>query len=177
MDSKCSVPKYMKIISCYCSFFNIKLLELTFKSIDYKEGKLNLKKYEKDFAKYAQHTVSHCPSGLGMRDIDHASVYIKLDDAYEGCEENHLKTLQEDLCKILKIEVHLFPLEGVESGCICIVFHIPLALKDEVFPLSSEQVSALKLLSYNEAKVLRISCGDYSQEVNHEQGIQPGEHI
>ena len=81
----------------------------------------------------------------------------------------HLETLQEDLCDILNLEVHLFPLEGVESGCICVVFHLPLALKDKVFPLSLEQVSALKLLCYNGARVLRISCGDYSQEVNHEQ--------
>ena len=173
----CTVEEYINIFRCYCSFFNFKLLELTFASIDYKEGKQLLSEYKKDFAKYAEGRVIHCPSGLGMKDVDHADVYVKLDDTYKGCKMEHLETLQEDLCEILDVEVHLFPLEGVESGCVCVVFHLPLALKDEVFPLSPEQVSALKCLSYNEAKVLRISCGDYSQEVNCEQGIQPGVHI
>ena len=168
---KCTVAEYISIFRCYCSFFNFKLLESAFVSIKYKEGQHLLSEYKKDFAKYAKYLVTHCPSGVGMKDVDCANVYVKLDDAYKGCKMEHLETLQEDLCEILNVEVHLFPLEGVEPGCVCVVFHLPLALKDEVFPLSLGQVSALKRLSYNEARVLRISCGDYSMEVNHEQGV------
>ena len=170
-EKVCKITQYMEIFRCYCSFFNFKLLKSTFESIDYKEGQHLLSEYINDFAKYAEFLVTHCPSGLGMKDVDCANVYVKLDDAYKGCKMEHLETLQEDLCEILDVEVHLFPLEGVEPGCVCVVFHLPLALEDEVFPLSLGQVSALKRLSYNEARVLWISCGDYSQEVNHEQGV------
>ena len=45
----------------------------------------------------------------------------------------------------------VFPVDRVEIGCNCVVFHLPLALMDEIFPLLLEQVNALKLLSYNEA--------------------------
>ena len=78
---KCTVADYINIFRCYCSFFNFKLLESAFMSINYKEGQ-HLSQYKNDFAKYAEYLVTHCPSGLGKRDVDHASVYIKLDDAY-----------------------------------------------------------------------------------------------
>ena len=167
----CTVAQYMTFISSYCSFFNFELLKDTIDALKYEEGKCSLVKYEKEFADYVKRRVLKCPSGLGVDGVDHTSVYVKLDDAYKGCRLEHLLTLKEDLCEILNLEVHIFPLEGVESGCVCVVFHLPLILKDKVFPSSLEQVSALKLLCCNEARVLRISCGDYSQEVNHEQGV------
>ena len=170
METTCSVPKYMRIISCYCSFFNFELLKVTFDSIDYKEGKLSLSKYKNRFDKYVERRVIHCPSGLGMKDMEHTLVSIKLDDTFKGCRGKHILTLQRDICEILKVEVHIMPFEGVEWGCICIVFHLPLALK-KMFPLSLIQIDALKLLHYNEARVLSISCDDYFYEVNNEQGM------
>ena len=171
-EKVCTVDDFMKIFRCYCSFFNFELLEMAFESSDYEDGQNLLSRYKENFAKYAKYLVTHCPSGVGMGNVDHANVYVKLDDAYKGCKMEHLVTLKKDLCTIFGLkDYHVLQLERVESGCISVVFHLPLALKNKLFPLSLEQVKALKRLSYNEAKVLRISCSDYSLEVNHEQGM------
>ena len=170
-DGVTTIPKYMRVIGCYTSFFNFELLQSMFDYLNYEEGKSSLKAYEKEFAEYAKRRiVPHCPSGVGMKDVDHVCVDVKLDDAYEGCKTEHIKVLQKDIGRILKVKVESLPFDRVVPGCISVIFHLPVALKDEKFPLSLEQIKALQQLRYNEARVLRISCGDYTQEIHHDQG-------
>ena len=167
-ERESQVNKYMEFICSHCSFFNFKLLKLTFESLEYEEGMRSLEDYEKEFAKYVERRVVHCPSGLGMNDIDHVTLYVKLDDAYKDCRMHHLETLREDICEILKIETYQLALEGVEDGSICVVFHLRVDLKDKILPLSMEQISVLQHLRYNDARVLGISCGECTQEIHHE---------
>ena len=165
LDRANSINDIKRIINSYSSFFNFELLEIIFDQMEYKEGMDALELHKKDIAEYAKDRIYHFPSGLGIKDAKHIVVAVKLDNTYEGCTISHLITFHKNLCQLLEVTLGQFPLDGLQPGCICIIFHLPEHLR-KIFPLTHDQISELKKLRCFNAKILKLSCEDLQYELN-----------
>ena len=76
---------------------------------------------------------------------------------YEDFTVKELKKFQYRLSRILHISPQsVLRLCRVEEGCLQLIFQVPSFVQQEIFPLSSEQVSALTAEG-----VIRLTCGNY----------------
>ena len=164
-----TVTQIMDAVTSYSSFFNFSLLESAINEIDFNEGKLLMQKYKKKFAEYARRRVIECPAGIGMKGENHTSLKVVLDKAYSKCKIEHLRTLQADIGVILEIDPQHLQVEGVEPGSICVIFHILLSLKTNVFPLTDRQIESMKPLQYMGARIQKIMCDQYVYEIGKQQ--------
>ena len=159
-----SITEIKRIINSYSSFFNIKMLEIVFDEMGYREGKVALDRHKEDIAEYAKKRIYHFPSGLGIKNAKHIVVAVKLDDAYKDCTGSHLITLHNNLCQLLKVSLGQFQLDGLQPGCISIMFHLPEFLR-KIFPLTREQISELQRLRCHHARIIKLSCEDLQYDI------------
>ena len=104
-----------------------------------------------------------------MKGENHTNLKVVLDKAYSECRMEHLCTLQADICMILKINPQHLQVEGVEPGSICVIFHILLSLKTNVFPLTDSQINSVKSLQYMGPSIQKIMCDQYVYEIGKQQ--------
>ena len=177
------IDDMMLIIQSYCSFFNFHLIETIVDTLKLDGFRPLLEQYKKDFAMYAEHKLVYCcPSGIGFNaetglDIETTKIVVKLDDAYKDCRMSYLETLRKDLCRIFRIPLEIFPLEGIQPGSVCVVFHMPEFMKNKIFPLSDKQIAALKELNYDEVQIYSIVCGEDSYNIKEKQPYAGNAHI
>ena len=168
-----TIDDIMDIIWSYCSFFNFSLIKKIVDKLEQLHGfKPRLEEYKQAFTKYAEHKLVYCcPSGIGLNTetIEAAKIFVKLDDAYKNCQMIHLETLREDLCQIFRIPLEIFPLDGVQPGCVCVVFQVPEYMKKEIFPLSEKQIIALRELNYDKIQIYSVVCSEYSYDIREKQ--------
>ena len=92
-----------------------------------------------------------------MSKDDHADLVLKLDTVYEEFTVKELKKFQGRLSTIFCVSSQsVLRLCQVEEGCLQLIFQVPSFVQQEIFPLSSEQESALAAEG-----VTRLTCGDY----------------
>ena len=149
----------------YCSFFNFELLENAIHLVKFETGIKLMKEYKRNFAKYARRRIIYCPSGIGMRHHGHRCLMVQMDSIYKKCRLEHLKQLRVDISKILNVDPLDLQLEGVINGSVCIIFHLLETTKNIVFPLSPNQVNAMKKLQCKGARILKISCDEYFYDI------------
>lgn len=153
-----TVDAAMSIVKDYCSFFNYRMLEHIIGELGAEQDKLNLAKYKEDFAKYGECHVFQCQLQVSkLSEEGHANMIVTLDDSFNGCTVNHLRSFINNLRTTLKIprEVEL-RLCRIESGSIKLIFQLPHFVKEHIFPLSSNQEADLAA-----SGVVLLSCGNY----------------
>ena len=158
LSNATTIDEISVILSKYCSFFNYKLLETVFTHMKYDEGHKALRRHEEDLIEYAKRRICHFPSGLGIRDFNHAIIAVKLDDMYEGTLTVHLLTFHRKLCELLRVTLGQCPLDGLKLGCICVTLHLLDHLVKDTFPLSVDQQAALQSLTFNGSKIRSLIC-------------------
>ena len=150
-----SIEKVLYIISDNISFFNYHVIEHIVNELGTDQDRAELQKYEKHFQKYSKRRICECPPVYGpISSAGHADLVFKVDSAYEKFTLEGLKNFVYRLSTIF----HISPLRlcRVEEGCLQLIFQVPSFVQQEIFPLSSEQESALATEG-----VIRLTCRDY----------------
>ena len=157
-DRSATVATVWSVIGNYFSFFDYDILEQIVDCLGTDQDKQNIAKYKDEFAAYAKQRLIIDPvsSEDNSSDEENASVLVILDSFYDVCEIGELKRLQINLSRILNLKEGVLKLCKVKKSCIQLVFEIPDFITSDVFPLSSDQESALRELG-----VTQLDCGDY----------------
>ena len=153
-----SVERVLFIIRDYISFFNYHVMEHIVDGLGTDQDRVELQNYEKEFDEYSKRRVYECPPEYGSKSSsDHADLVVKVDSVYEEFTVKELKKFQYRLSRILHVSPQsILRLCRVEEGCLQLIFQVPSFVQQEIFPLSSEQESALVAEG-----VIRLTCGDY----------------
>ena len=153
-----SIEDVLLVIEDYFSFFNYHVIEHIINKLGTDQDRMELQNYKKEFDEYSKRRIYECPPVYGsMCKTNHAELVIKLDSMYEKFTVKELKKFEYRLSRIFCVSPQsVLRLCRVEEGCVQLIFQIPSSVQQEIFPLSSEQESALAAEG-----VIRLICGDY----------------
>ena len=153
-----SIEDVLWVIRDYFSFFNYHVIEHIVNGLGTDQDKVELQTYKEQFCQYSKRRIYECPPVYGpMSRADHADLVLKVDSAYEQFTVEELENFEYRLTKIFQVSPqNVLRLCRVEEGCLQLMFQVPSFVQREIFPLSSEQESALV-----EESVIRLTCGDY----------------
>ena len=151
-----TLKKVKQLIKQSSSFYDYQLIKYMIKLTGTDKDKDQLKQYEEAFLVYAKRRIYECPSTFCSSDDTDSELHVKLDSMYDNHKLEELKDFQYRLCSILRISVYVCRLKSVEKGCFLLTFLIPCHVQDTVFPLSTEQETALLELG-----VHKLTCGRY----------------
>ena len=173
-DTSATVATVWSIIGDYISFFDYDILEMIADTLGTEQDKLKIAEYKNDFEAYAKRRVfiddvsSQSDPSLAKESSTstsenedtcskaRTSMFVMLDPSYDDCEIGHLKRLQNKFSSILNLKKGVLQLRKVRKGSVQLVLVVPDFLVDIIFPLSSDQESAL-----GELGVTQLDCGDY----------------
>ena len=94
--------------------------------------------------------------------LGHADIFVKIDSRYENYTLAEIVDFSQELSNLLGLSSKgVLRLCWVQKGCFQLTFQIPLFVKEEIFPLSSEQERALAAEG-----VIRLTCGKYQFQVS-----------
>jgi len=166
IEQEQSIAKLMGYVTSFSSFFNFKLVEEVIDSIGFQEGQAMMKEYKRAFTVYIKSRVIECrSSGLSGNGDHDVRFSVQLDSTFKDCRMEHLLTLRDDICEILKIDPNLVTLEGVELGSIWVIFHLPKKIVPDIFPITDEKIRLFGNLQYQNSKILIIKCEGYRVEI------------
>ena len=153
-----SIEDVLFTIKDYFSFFNYRVIKHMVEGLGTDQDRVELQNYERDFDEYSKRRIYECPPVYGpMSNADHAELVLKLDTLYEKFTVKELKKFEYRLSRIFCVSPQaVLRLCRVEEGCLQLIFQVPSFVQQEIFPLSSEQESALAAEG-----VIRLTCGDY----------------
>ena len=153
-----SIKDVLWVIRDYFSFFNYHVIEHIVDGLGTDQDKVELQNYKEHFHQYSKRRIFECPPDYGpMSSGGHADLVLKLDAAYEQFTVEELDNLECTLSRIFCVLLQsVLRLCRVEEGCLQLIFQVPSFVQQEIFPLSSEQESALAVNG-----VIRLTCGDY----------------
>ena len=153
-----SIEDVLYIIKDYISFFNYHVIEHIVNELGTDQDRAELQNYEKEFDEYSKRRVYECPPEYGSKSsADHVDLVVKVDSVYEKFTVKELKKFRYRLSRIFYVAPQtVLRLCRVEEGCLQLIFQVPSFVQQEIFPLSSEQESALAAEG-----VIRLTCGDY----------------
>ena len=146
------------VIRDYFSFFNYHVIEHIVHGLGTEQDKLELQNYKEEFQQYSKRRIYECPPIFGpISDAGHALLDLKVDSAYEQFTVKELENFRYRLSKLFCVSSQsVLRLCRVEKGSLQLIFQVPSFVQQEIFPLSSEQESALAAEG-----VIRLTCGDY----------------
>ena len=147
------------VIRDYFSFFNYHVIEHIVHGLGTELDKLELQNYKEEFQQYSKRRIYECPPIYGpiSNAGHHALLDLKVDSAYEQFTVKELENFRYRLSKIFRVSSKgVLRLCRVEKGSFQLIFQVPSFVQQEIFPLSSEQESALAAEG-----VIRLTCGDY----------------
>ena len=128
----------------YCSFFNYHIIEHIISVLGTEQDQRNLLKYKEEFAEYGRRHVFECPPKFGEKSDCCADMFVVLDKNYDNCTVSNLDLFVINLHKILNISSGTgLKLQHIELGSLKLTFQLPFSVLQDIFPLSSEQESAL----------------------------------
>ena len=153
-----SIEDVLWVIRDYFSFFNYRVIEHIVDGLGTDQDRVELQNYERDFHQYSKRRIYECPPVFGpMSDADHTLLVVKVDSAYEQFTVEELENFRYRLSKLFCVSPQsVLRLCRVEEGCLQLIFQVPSFVQQEIFPLSSEQESALAAEG-----VIRLTCGGY----------------
>ena len=153
-----SIEDVLYIIRNCISFFNYHVIEHIVNELGTDQDRAELQNYERDFNEYSKRRVCECPPEYGPKsDADHVNLVVKKASVYEEFTVKELKKFEYRLSRIFCVTPpSVLRLCRVEEGCLQLIFQVPSFVQQEIFPLSSEQESALAAEG-----VIRLTCGDY----------------
>ena len=146
------------VIRDYFSFFNYHVIEHIVSGLGTELDKLELQNYKKEFQQYSKRRIYECPPIYGpISNAGHALLDLKVDSAYDQFTVKELENFRYRLSKIFCVSSKgVLRLCRVEKGSFQLIFQIPSFVQQEIFPLSSEQESAVAAEG-----VIRLTCVDY----------------
>ena len=152
-----TIEAVLLVIKDYFSFFNY-MIEHIVNKLGTDQDKIELQNYKKEFDEYSKRRIYECSPVYGsVSKANHAVLIMKLDSVYEKITVKELKKFEYRLGRIFCVSPQsVLRLCRVEEGCLQLIFQVPSFVQQEIFPLSSEQESALAA-----AGVIRLTCGDY----------------
>ena len=153
-----SIEDVLYIIRDYFSFFNYHVIEHIVNELGTDKDRVELQNYEKEYDQYSKRRIYECPPEYGSKSsTGHVDLVAKVDSVYEDFTVKELQKFQYRLSRILHVSPQsVLHLCRVEEGCLQLIFQVPSFVQQEIFPLSSEQESALAAEG-----VIRLTCGDY----------------
>ena len=153
-----SIEDVLLVIEDYFSFFNYHVIEHIVNKLGTDQDRMELQDYKKEFDEYSKRRIYECPPVYGsMSKANHSELVLKLDSVYEKFTVKELKKFEYRLSRIFCVSPQsVLRLCRVEEGCLQLIFQVPSFVQQEIFPLSSEQESALVAEG-----VIRLTCGDY----------------
>ena len=153
-----TIEKVLFVIRDYFSFFNYHVIEHIIDGLGTDQDRVELKSYKKEFDEYSKRRIYECPPVYGpMSNANHADLIVKLDSVYEKFTVKELKKFEYRLSRIFCVTPQsILRLCRVEEGCLQLIFQVASFAQQEIFPLSSDQESALAAEG-----VIRLTCGDY----------------
>ena len=155
-----NLTSVFRIVRKHCSWFNHLFLSDIIKT--YCEGNKRLEKAQRDYCtqlqRYCKHRVKMCPlkNGFGFRGKKEKMMIVKVDREWEVIHIQQLDEVVFSLARILKVRREILKLVCAESGCVQLTLLVPSYIPDAVFPLTTEQETAMK-----EMGVLDLQCGTY----------------
>ena len=153
-----SIEDVLLAIKDYFSFFNYHVIQHIVDKLGTEHDKIELQNYEKAFEEYSKRRIYECPPVYGTMSNDgHTNLVLKLDSVYEKFTVKELKKFEYRLSRIFCVSPQtVLRLCRVDEGCLQLIFQVPSFVQQEIFPLSSEQESALTAEG-----VIRLTCGGY----------------
>ena len=153
-----SIEDVFWVIRDYFSFFNYRVIKHIVVELGTEQDRVELQNYEKEFDEYSKRRVYECPPVYGsVSKDDHVDLVVKVDSVYEEFTVKELEKFQYKLSTIFCVSPQsVLRLCQVEKGCLQLIFQVPSFVQQEIFPLSTEQESALAAEG-----VIRLTCGDY----------------
>ena len=153
-----SIEDVLFIIRDYISFFNYHVIEHIVEGLGTDQDRAELQNYEREFDEYSKRRIYECPPEYGPKsDAEQVDLVVKVDSVFEEFTVKELKKFQYRLSRVFCVSSQsALRLCRVEEGCLQLIFQVPSFVQEEIFPLSSEQQSALAAEG-----VTKLTCGDY----------------
>ena len=159
-----AIPDIFIILSAYWNYLNYEILKYIVELYGTSEDIERLEYYSKKLHVFCERRIFELPEGSSetgnVQNEKQAKFVIKL-DVQENITCKEVLQIRRRIAKILRIDVAALTISQMDIGCVQLTFLIPKFLVQEVFPLSSEQISALS----KDASVISLECGSYSCEV------------
>ena len=161
-----SLPSMMLLISKHSSFFNYELVKEVFEKLQDEEGKTKMKVYEQRFESYLRKRCIYVmPSAEMEAPNNFQEVKVELDISFRNCRQVYLKKLQQEISKLLNVEIVQLVVAGIRVSSIHIIFHLLKVLVDSVFPLSDEQIYQITKLKYENADIYSLTCNEFCYDL------------
>ena len=160
-----SISEIFNILVPYCNYLNYELLEYIIDLYGTDEDKQRLKSYKEKLRNFCEHgpfefPLSESGIGSGSDNTKQESFSVKL-NARKNITYKELLQIRERIAEILRVKLAALIIDPMDAGYVQLTFRIPKFVAQEIFPLSSDQTSALS----KNASVIRLECGDYVFEV------------
>ena len=159
-----AISEIFIILSAYWNYLNYEILKHIIELYGTSEDIERLEDYSKKLHVFCERRIFELPESSSetgnVQNEKQAKFVIKL-DVQENITCKEVLQIRRRIAKILGINVAALTISKMDIGCVQLTFLIPKFLVLEVFPLSSEQISALS----KDASVISLECGSYSCEV------------
>ena len=138
-----------RILKDYYSWFNFDLIEDIIEEFGSNDVALKreLCDYKDRMKQYCDKRLlkdSDSPNAFGEHRDNAKPCIFKIDEEWETMRFSELKTIKTIICDVLGLKGVALFLRTVSNGCVELTFDIPEHVANVVFPLSKDQVGALK---------------------------------
>ena len=129
--------------------------------------KTELSDYKAKMKQYCENRLCQFPNiliGFGEHGDVTKPYIFKIDKEWQTMRFSELETIKEIIRDILHLKREALFVQAVSNGCVEVVFGIPEHVADAVFPLSEDQVRALKKygIQHRDGKSFLLSGECYS---------------
>ena len=148
----------------FISWFNHPLLGSIAKKFD--ACKADYDKYvDKVFNPYLQRCLFEIPSNMGREFKGSGKFILKVNTPHlehkDKTKAEILLPLRRHVSEVCGIAIDAFDICSYEKGCLQVTVAAPLALLEEIFPLSDDALNDLSSFSYEGAHIKAISFGKH----------------
>ena len=152
------------ILSAYWNYLNYEIVKYIIELYGTSEDIERLEDYNEKLHDFCKRRIFELPESSSetgnVQNEKQAKFVIKL-DVQESITCKEVLQIRRRIAKILRINVAALIISQMDIGCVQLTFLIPTFVVQEVFPLSSEQISALS----KDAFIISLECGSYSCKV------------
>ena len=152
------------ILSAYWNYLNYEILKYIIELYGTSKDIERLEKYNQKLHNFCKRRIFELPETSNetgnVQNEKQAKFVVKL-NVQENITCKEVLQIRRRIAKIFRINVAALTISQMDIGCVQLTFLIPKFVVEEVFPLSSEQISALS----KDASVISLECGSYSRKV------------
>ena len=162
-----SISEIFIILSAYWNYLNCEVLEYIIEDYGTSDDIERLRKYNETLHDFCKRRIFELPMPVRGNGTENKlspkqeKLHIKL-DVREDIPSEQFNQIKGKIAKILHVRPATLQIYSIDKGCVQLTFLIPKFVAQEIFPLSSEQKSALK-----DASVIRLECGPYIKVYKH----------